>query len=164
MKKEIRIEPWSRSVAVTVNTVVPGPWFSNTWVWNSEDWNTGASSFTSITCTQSTWEVDSWGIPWSSATMVRLKTSCSSRSKGLRTDKEPVKKKQKNDGNSVSEDLKTSVSGEGVFLFRLVLWTYHSEYLWLAVVSPQGSVKTTTTKHFQIRFMRLLFHTEQNKS
>lgn len=53
--------------------------------------------------------------------MVRLKTSCSSRSKGLRTDKEPVKKKQKNDGNSVSEDLKTSVSGEGVFLFRLVL-------------------------------------------
>lgn len=82
--------PWSRSVAVTVSTVVPGPLFSMTWVSNSALWNTGASSLTSITCTHSTWEVDSWGIPWSSAMMVRLYTSCSSRSRALRIDREPT--------------------------------------------------------------------------
>ena len=86
--------PWSRSVAVTVSTVVPGPLFSITWASNSVRWNTGASSFTSITCTDSTWEVESWGIPWSSATMVRLKTSCSSRSKALRMEREPAKEKK----------------------------------------------------------------------
>lgn len=84
-------QPWSRSVAVTFNTVVPGPWFSITWASNSARWNTGASSFTSITCTVSTWEVESWGIPWSSATMVKLKSSCSSRSKAFRMEREPTK-------------------------------------------------------------------------
>lgn len=84
-------QPWSRSVAVTVNTVVPGPRLSNTWVSNSARWNTGASSLTSITWTHNTWEVDSWGIPWSSAIIVRLKTSCSSRSKALRMEREPRK-------------------------------------------------------------------------
>lgn len=87
-------QPWSLSVAVTFNTVVPGPWFSITWASNSARWNTGASSFTSITCTDSTWEVESWGIPWSSATMVRLKTSCSSRSKAFRMEREPTKEKK----------------------------------------------------------------------
>lgn len=93
--KYIWNKPWSRSEAVTVNTDVPGPLFSITVASNSARWNTGASSFTSITRTESTWEVESWGIPWSSATMVRLKTSCSSRSKAFRMEREPGRAESK---------------------------------------------------------------------
>lgn len=116
-------QPWSRSVAVTVNTVVPGPLFSITWASNSVCWNTGASSFTSITCTDSTWEVESWGTPWSSATMVRLKTSCSSRSKAFRMEREPIKERMIQWGVS-KNFLKLSrwLHFKPLFLFSLSFW------------------------------------------
>lgn len=84
--------PWSRSEADTVNTLVPGGWFSEIWAsyWLSS--NQGTSSLTSITWTHSSWLDECRGIPWSSAIIVRLKTSCSSRSRGLKIDREPAER------------------------------------------------------------------------
>lgn len=84
--------PWSRSEADTVNTLVPRGWFSEIWpsYWFSS--NQGTSSLTSITWTHSSWLEECWGIPWSSAIIVRLKMSCSSRSRGLKIDRAPVER------------------------------------------------------------------------
>lgn len=87
------VSPWSRSEADTVSTLVPEGWFSEIWAsyWVSS--NQGTSSFTSITWTHSSWVDNCWGIPWSSAIIVRLKMSCSSRSRGLKIDREPVEER-----------------------------------------------------------------------
>lgn len=93
MYESSSISPWSRSEADTVNTLVPGGWFSDISAsyWLSS--NQGTSSLTSITWTHSSWLDECWGIPWSSAIIVRLKMSCSSRSKGLKIDREPVERR-----------------------------------------------------------------------
>lgn len=92
-QRPFHASPWSRSDADTVNTVDPGGWFSAIWAsyWLSS--NHGTSSLTSITWTHSSWLDECWGIPWSSAIIVRLKISCSSRSRGLKIEREPAEKK-----------------------------------------------------------------------
>lgn len=89
-KHKLCTSPWSKSDADTVNTLVPAGWFSEIWTsyWLSS--NQGASSLTSITWTHSSWLDECWGIPWSSAIIVRLKMSCSSWSRGLKIDREPI--------------------------------------------------------------------------
>lgn len=137
--------PWSRSEAETLSMLVPAGWFSLIWASNSLRSNHGASSFTSITWIDSTWVVECWGIPWSSATMVRLYLSCSSRSRGLRMEREPGEEgKRKTSVNllqmaswSCALWLETCDRGQGAVLF----YTMHICNISLCTHMPDTIIK-----------------------